>query len=190
MWEDDDMVRAIQRNNFSVVRKLIEEGWDVNAKLNCFSKALSTYLHHAVYENRPAILKLLLDSGANPNVRNSFGQNPLNLAGKLYLDRRPRFTEEEYMILFNMLVDADCEVFADYRSPYRHLKECFIEFGRHIAYLHWVALDPRNWFVLSKALLEFQYRYTLQPRFHRFIRAPERSSNLLEMIKTLKHGGI
>ena len=70
---------AIFQHKLSIVKILLEHGFDPNAKT---TKTGSTPLHHAVAVNNPAAAKLLLQYGADLRIRNNEGQTPLEKAKK------------------------------------------------------------------------------------------------------------
>ncbi|CAI5776283.1 2-5A-dependent ribonuclease [Podarcis lilfordi] len=68
---------AVRRGSIETVRQLIEEGNDINSKVNDGWTAL----HSAVQVNEEAIARLLLDRGADPLARKDNGATPFILAG-------------------------------------------------------------------------------------------------------------
>lgn len=66
---------AMRRNN-EEVRRLLQEGIDVNAG----QADGATALHWAAYHGDPALAELLLDAGADPSIANRNGSTPLWLA--------------------------------------------------------------------------------------------------------------
>ncbi len=59
-----DIVRAVRKNNIKLVKELIEQGYDINKP----DVNGDTALILAAYEGKTAILKLLLESGADVSV--------------------------------------------------------------------------------------------------------------------------
>ena len=54
------------------------KGHDVNkTDKNCGKKAP---IHFAIFENKPEVVKLLVDSGANVNIKEKFGFTPLHIS--------------------------------------------------------------------------------------------------------------
>ena len=62
--------------DIEAIRKDIENGCDVNAQ---FDHGF-TPLHFAVRSNRPNVVRLLLDSGADPDVKDRWARKPVTLA--------------------------------------------------------------------------------------------------------------
>ena len=67
-----DLVTLVEKKNLNLVKLLIDNGIDVNAKCNG-RNALS----FAVKAGHQGIVKLLLDSGANVNVKDNVGETAL-----------------------------------------------------------------------------------------------------------------
>ena len=86
-------------DNFKEIKKIIEHGADVNIqdkynkefnyfidfaislnnkKINEYNIMANTPLHWAVIVNSPKVVKLLLENGANPNIKNEVGMVPLH----------------------------------------------------------------------------------------------------------------
>jgi len=61
-----------------VVRRLVYHGCDVNAR----SERNRTALHMAVWNNRPRIVKFLLNSHCSLNDRDRYGDTPLMLSAR------------------------------------------------------------------------------------------------------------
>ncbi len=66
---------AVVKGDLEAVKKMIEEGVDVNQKSNGM-----TALHYAARYNRAEILEYLLENGASINVRSSSGLNAYDFA--------------------------------------------------------------------------------------------------------------
>jgi uncharacterized protein len=64
---------AAQQGDISTVRRLVQEGVDVNQP----QVDGSTALHWATFDDDVAMTQFLLDAGADPNVRNRVGAPPL-----------------------------------------------------------------------------------------------------------------
>uniref|UniRef100_A0A8D0DQA8 Ribonuclease L n=1 Tax=Salvator merianae TaxID=96440 RepID=A0A8D0DQA8_SALMN len=98
--------RAIQLNNaardgaIEIVQQLLEEGTDVNSKVN---DAGWTPLHSAVQSDEEEIVHLLLSKGANPLAKKANGATPFILAGitgnvkllELFLDKQSDINEHD-----------------------------------------------------------------------------------------------
>lgn len=65
---------AAKNGNFEITQRLIQKGANVN-KMNHLSQ--ETPLHEAVSAKSPALVQLLLEEKANPNVQNRSGHTPL-----------------------------------------------------------------------------------------------------------------
>jgi ketosteroid isomerase-like protein len=61
----DQLVRAAEQNNYEAVALLIELGFDVNAR------SRTAPLHEAAMRGNLPVIELLLDHGADPNIRDS-----------------------------------------------------------------------------------------------------------------------
>jgi hypothetical protein len=66
---------AVEYNDIDEVEKALEAGADVTIKING-----DTPLHAAVRVNSPRIIRLLLEYGADSNVKNEDGDTPLHAA--------------------------------------------------------------------------------------------------------------
>jgi ankyrin repeat protein len=65
---------AVQSQNKPLVKRLHAEGVDMNTRL----RAEQTALHHSAFAST-GIMRLLLDGGANPNLRDNEGCSPLHV---------------------------------------------------------------------------------------------------------------
>ncbi|KAJ5071113.1 serine/threonine-protein kinase tnni3k-related [Anaeramoeba ignava] len=73
----DEFFEAIWRNDNLAIKKLLDEGYDVNTKNEMDGK---TPLHIAVQEGKNEVIKMLLEKGANPNECDVYGATPLKIA--------------------------------------------------------------------------------------------------------------
>jgi uncharacterized protein len=64
--------------NANIIRLLAHHGADLNAK----SRVGTAALHHCVKENKPALVELLLELGADPNLPDADGRTALFWAGQ------------------------------------------------------------------------------------------------------------
>jgi hypothetical protein len=79
-----------------VMKYLIDQGIDMNARVKRFSSAL----HYAVHQaGPPDRVRLLLDNGADRSLRNVLGQTPLEAA------RERRYRTEDAMNVYEMLLE-------------------------------------------------------------------------------------
>ena len=74
--DDVRLIDAAKQNNQFVVRTLLEEGLDVNAR----HPDGSTALLWATYHDDPETAGLLISAGADVNAANDYGESPLSLA--------------------------------------------------------------------------------------------------------------
>lgn len=74
----DDLADAISENNYERAKDAIQDGATLNPTER--TNDLPPPLHQAVTLGYTRIVKLLLDSGANPNLRTSEGITPLDCA--------------------------------------------------------------------------------------------------------------
>eukprot|EP01045_Picozoa_sp_COSAG04_P059842 COSAG04_NODE_29884_length_266_cov_0.610778_1_plen_88_part_11 len=79
-----DLLDAVGLGDCGAVAKLVDGGLNVNALVESRSKhpdtgqlVRSTALHVAVLNKQEAVVRLLLDRGADPNLANSLGVTPL-----------------------------------------------------------------------------------------------------------------
>ena len=80
-----------------VVKFLIEEGADINtAKYEKW-----TALHAASYKGNLEIIKLLLEKGANPNIRDTDGKNPRDVAVLRSRHNKDKPYDEIIHLLYN-----------------------------------------------------------------------------------------
>ena len=89
-----DLIKdAIINNNTELVEESLTD-FNINIK----DEDNNTLLHHACENDRHKAIKLLLNNGANPNIKeNSFGLTPLHWA-----------TEHEDMDMIKLLIDLNC----------------------------------------------------------------------------------
>lgn len=72
------MWQALRRGDTATMRKLLEEGFDVNDS----DDEDATLLHHAARAGQNEVAQLLLDYGANINAQDLYGHTPLMLAAE------------------------------------------------------------------------------------------------------------
>ena len=86
----NELISAVKSGNARLVKKMLRAQKDLAASLDAGG---STALHHAAAFSTPAIMKLLLEAGADIEAKNRFGQRPLHWAfasverTRLLLDR-------------------------------------------------------------------------------------------------------
>ena len=73
---DDDLLEAAEKNKLGVVKRLLEEGADIDAKNN----EDMTPLHLAVWEANLKMVKFLVGKGAKINTQGKRGWTPRQLA--------------------------------------------------------------------------------------------------------------
>ncbi len=67
---------AIKNNNLEQLKTLVEV---LKIDLNAKDKDGDTLLHKAILSKDEALVKLLLEAGANPDIQNKWEQTPLHL---------------------------------------------------------------------------------------------------------------
>lgn len=83
MYTENSLFEAIQQQNVDLIRTILSNGVDINAR----SRTGSTPLIKAAADNQPEIIQLLIDSGANVNESNRSGYSALTrAAGNGYLE--------------------------------------------------------------------------------------------------------
>jgi ankyrin repeat protein len=77
---------AIEQGYINLISYICKYGDDINIRLPCdncrYSKEYSTVLHKAVFSDRLQVACVLIDNGANVNMRDSEGNTALHLAAK------------------------------------------------------------------------------------------------------------
>ncbi len=73
-------LHAIGNDDLDFLKRLIEEGLKINEVLDF--KTGETALYHAVWERNAGIVKYLLSQGADPEMRNRYGERPIQPAIK------------------------------------------------------------------------------------------------------------
>jgi ankyrin repeat protein len=84
------------------VRLLLARGAKVNLKARSLHREGWTPLHVALHYEFFDIAKLLLDHGADPNIRNDEGQTPL----ELIIAAREKIYDEEEKKIYDPIIDA------------------------------------------------------------------------------------
>lgn len=84
----EDIFVAIRHKKIDLARKILKED---PTQANAVGAYKSTPLHGAVYEDYTELVKLLLDTGAKPNVQDSLGRTPLHLVVNRGVRRRKIF---------------------------------------------------------------------------------------------------
>ena len=92
----DQLAEAARKGDAAVVKKLLDEGVDVNTKFRYNATALS----YACDRGHLDVVKLLLDRGADVNVKDSFyGATPLTWAVSPAMGRKPQHPEIVRLLL-------------------------------------------------------------------------------------------
>ncbi|MDC0255373.1 ankyrin repeat domain-containing protein [Bacteriovoracales bacterium] len=76
--KDGSILRAAKRATVETIRYLLEKGLNINFR----DRNGNTALHHAVFGKRPENITFLINSGADPGLKNKKGLNPKELALK------------------------------------------------------------------------------------------------------------
>ena len=71
----DTLIQAIRNNDLTSIKTQLRKGADVNTR----DRRGSTLLMHAAIAGSPDAVKLLIDSGADVNAKNSFDETALLL---------------------------------------------------------------------------------------------------------------
>ena len=93
---------AITAASSSSIKTLIDLGADVNAQAFQGSSVFfsgSTALHFAILGNNAAVVKLLLTSNVNANVRDYWGDSLLHMSMR-----------EEFTNISQLLIDSGCQI--------------------------------------------------------------------------------
>ena len=92
----DALAEAARKGDAAIVKKLLDEGVDVNTKFRYGATALS----YACDRGHLDVVKLLLDRGADVNVKDSFyGATPLSWAVTPAMGRKPQHPEVVRLLL-------------------------------------------------------------------------------------------
>jgi len=92
----DALAEAARKGDAAAIRKLLDEGVDVNTKYRYGATALS----YACDRGHVDVVKLLLDRGADANVKDTFyGATPLTWAVSPAMDRTPQHAEVVRLLL-------------------------------------------------------------------------------------------
>jgi uncharacterized protein len=100
----DALSQAARKGDAAAVKKLLDEGVDVNTKFRYDRTALS----FAADRGHVDVVKLLIDRGADPNIKDTFyGATPLSWAVSPAMDRAPHHTEVVRLLLAHGGIPAD-----------------------------------------------------------------------------------
>jgi ankyrin repeat protein len=100
----DALSQAARKGDAAAVKKLLDEGVDVNTKFRYDRTALS----FAADRGHVDVVKLLIDRGADPNIKDTFyGATPLAWAVSPAMDRTPHHTEVVRLLLAHGGIPAD-----------------------------------------------------------------------------------
>jgi len=95
---------AARRGDAAAVKRLLDEGVDVNTRFRYERTALS----FAADRGHADVVKVLLDRGADANIKDTFyGATPLAWAVSPAMDRTPRHTEVVRLLLARGGIPAD-----------------------------------------------------------------------------------
>jgi ankyrin repeat protein len=100
----DALSEAARKGDAAAVKKLLDDGVDVNTKFRYNRTALS----FAADRGHVDVVKVLVDRGADPNVKDTFyGATPLAWAVSPAMDRTPQHTEVVRLLLAHGGIPAD-----------------------------------------------------------------------------------
>jgi ankyrin repeat protein len=100
----DALGEAARKGDVAALKKVLDEGVDVNTKFRYDRTALS----FAADRGHVDVVKLLLDRGADPNIKDTFyGATPLTWAVSPAMDRSERHTEVVRLLLAHGGIPAD-----------------------------------------------------------------------------------
>jgi ankyrin repeat protein len=98
-------------SDITLDKALIDKGAHVNAFDNAHKSAL---LYAAQAYNLPS-MKLLLESGADPDAKNTENENALNLVAKWYLNQKETFSKQSRTSVFDKLVSDIVDLLIRYK---------------------------------------------------------------------------
>ena len=100
----DALAEAARKGDAAVVKKLLDEGVDVNTKY----RYGATVLSYACDRGHVDVVKLLLERGADPLVKDTFyNATPLNWAVTPAMGRKPQHVEVVRLLLAKGGYDAE-----------------------------------------------------------------------------------
>jgi ankyrin repeat protein len=95
---------AVRKGDAAAVKKLLDEGVDVNTKY----RYNRTPISFAADRGHVEVVKILLERGADVNVKDTFyGATPLNWAVSPAMERKPQHTEVVRLLLAHGGIPAD-----------------------------------------------------------------------------------
>jgi ankyrin repeat protein len=100
----DALSEAARKGDAAAVKKLLDDGVDVNTKFRYNRTSLS----FAADRGHVDVVKVLIDRGADPNIKDTFyGATPLAWAVSPAMDRTPKHTEVVRLLLAHGGIPAD-----------------------------------------------------------------------------------
>jgi hypothetical protein len=122
----DALAEAARKGDAAIVKKLLDEGVDVNTKY----RYGATALFYACDRGHLDVVKLLLDRGADVNVKDSFyGATPLTWAANPNMGRKPQHAEVVRLLLQHGAQGKDQALMGAIAAPDAAMTKAILDLG-------------------------------------------------------------